>query len=86
MARSHITPGSIVVAPAIAGLGMAPETVAAQANSVVAQADCGSRARCGATQVTADPKTGAVTFTGLVLTGVDGNTLMAIRRSRPRQR
>jgi hypothetical protein len=43
-------------------------------NSVVAQTDCGARTRCPAGQVTADPKTGAVTFTGLVLTGIDGNT------------
>jgi hypothetical protein len=43
-------------------------------NSVVAQTDCGSREKCPAAQVTADPKTGAVTFTGLVLTGMDGNT------------
>jgi hypothetical protein len=43
-------------------------------NSVVAQTDCGSRTKCPAAQVSADPKTGVVTFTGLVLTGMDGNT------------
>lgn len=43
-------------------------------NSVVAQTDCGSRQTCPADQVTADRKTGAVTFNGLVLTGLDGNT------------
>lgn len=43
-------------------------------NSVVAQTDCGSRQSCPADQVVADRKTGAVTFNGLVLTGLDGNT------------
>ena len=43
-------------------------------NSVVAQTDCGSRRTCPADQVIADRKTGAVTFSGLVLTGLDGNT------------
>jgi hypothetical protein len=43
-------------------------------NSVVAQTDCGSRSKCPSGQVTADAKTGVVTFTGLVLTGLDGNT------------
>ena len=43
-------------------------------NSVVAQTDCGSRQTCPADQVIADRKTGAVTFNGLVLTGLDGNT------------
>jgi hypothetical protein len=43
-------------------------------NSIVAQTDCGARSKCPAGQVTADPKSGAVTFTGLVLTGIDGNT------------
>lgn len=43
-------------------------------NSVVAQTDCGSHGKCPPAQVTADPRTGAVTFNGLVLTGLDGNT------------
>jgi hypothetical protein len=43
-------------------------------NSVVAQTDCGSRQKCPPTQVTANPKTGTVTFNGLILTGLDGNT------------
>lgn len=43
-------------------------------NSVVAQTDCGARQTCPADQVNADRKTGAVTFNGLVLTGLDGNT------------
>ncbi|MBC7840838.1 MAG: hypothetical protein H7099_00905 [Gemmatimonadaceae bacterium] len=43
-------------------------------NSIVAQTDCGARRTCPAEQVIADRKTGAVTFNGLVLTGLDGNT------------
>jgi hypothetical protein len=43
-------------------------------NSVVAQTDCGPRHGCPASQIAADPRTGAVVFSGLVLTGLDGNT------------
>jgi hypothetical protein len=43
-------------------------------NSVVAQTDCGSRQICPVDQVMADRRTGTVTFNGLVLTGLDGNT------------
>lgn len=43
-------------------------------NSIVAQTDCGSRQTCPVDQVTADRRTGTVTFNGLVLTGLDGNT------------
>ncbi len=40
-------------------------------NSLVANTACGALTRCPVGQVTADAKTGAVTFTGLVLTGLD---------------
>ena len=43
-------------------------------NSVIAQTGCGARTPCPADQVRVDPNSGAVTFTNLVLTGLDGNT------------
>ena len=43
-------------------------------NSIVAQTDCGSRQRCPPSQVSADPTSRTVTFRGLELTGLDGNT------------
>ncbi|MCC7052842.1 MAG: hypothetical protein IT355_06205 [Gemmatimonadaceae bacterium] len=43
-------------------------------NSVVAQTGCGARTPCPAAQVRVDQGSGAVTFTNLVLTGLDGNT------------
>lgn len=42
--------------------------------SVMAQTDCGGRRQCIADQISADPESGAVTFLGLQLTGLDGNT------------
>ena len=43
-------------------------------NSIVAQTDCGSRQPCPPSQVSADPNSRTVTFRGLELTGLDGNT------------
>ncbi len=43
-------------------------------NSVVVQTECGPRQACPASQVAADPRSGAMVFSGLMLTGLDGNT------------
>ncbi len=42
--------------------------------SVMAQTDCGGRRQCVADQISADPASGEVTFRGLQLVGLDGNT------------
>jgi hypothetical protein len=48
-------------------------------NSVTAQADCGGRTQCDTARISAVPTTGAVSFRGLALTGVDGNTAAVAR-------
>jgi hypothetical protein len=48
-------------------------------NSVMAQTDCGGRTKCDTTRISANPKTGSVSFRDLTLTGVDGNTAAVAR-------
>lgn len=66
--------GFLVVVDSVGAIRIVTHKWSNADNSVVAQTDCGARHECAPSQISADPRTGAVVFTGLVLTGLDGNT------------
>lgn len=66
--------GILVVVDSVGAIRIVTHKWSNADNSVVAQTDCGARHECPASQISADPRTGAVVFTGLVLTGLNGNT------------
>lgn len=66
--------GFLVVVDSVGAIRIVTHKWSNADNSVVAQTDCGARHECPPSQISADPRTGAVVFSGLVLTGLDGNT------------